>query len=482
MNNEPRLSPFMRTIALIVAFLVPLGTAPVGLQAATYYWDTNGVTATAFTATGTWSSGGASIWSTDPTGATATAAVTTNNTDDLFFSAGTNVATAGTVTISGTQAAHSITFDDNSGAITLSGGTAINIGSATAGSGFFFTNATGSANIIGTPIILNSAATAIAISNSGTALQTFNSTATITGAATTGTQTITVGTSNTGGITLAGIIGNGGAGGKVALTVNSSGAGLTTLSGANSFTGQFTVARGTLSIASINNNGGNGTLGNSSISLPVILGSSGGNTGTLQYTAASGSSDKGFALATGGTGAFDVTTALTLTGPITGSGNLSKVGAGVLTLDPSLVNASNQGVGTLSQFTGTTTINNGKIKLTSYNVAGAAYTLGAMFGLQKSVYDTTGSTAGVGLDVTPTGTATISAPVLGGLAGSVNLATAITTSYTTVTALYLNPQSGVSASYGGVITNGSGAMTLTKMGPGTQTLTGSSTYTGATTV
>ena len=462
------------SLPLATAFAVLL--AATSAQAATYYWDVDGSGTAGFgTVVGTWNTTN-NFWNTDSTGANLGGLTnTTAAADDLIISQAT--VNTGAITVAGTQNASSITFAANVGpTTTISGGTSIVIGGTGASSGIF-QQSTG-ANTISTGLTLNSAISAFNFSNSSTGLLTIGA---VTGAATSGTQTITVGASSTGGITLGGIIGNGAGGGRVGLTINSSGAGITTLSGANTFTGQLTVARGTLSIASINNVNANGTLGNNNISLPVILGSSGGNTGTLQYTGLTGSSDKSFLLATGGTGAFDVTTALTLTGPIFGSGNLSKIGAGTLTLDPSGFNGSNQGVGTLSQFTGTTTISNGRIKLTSYNVGSAANTLGAMFGLQKSVYDTTGSTGAIGLDVTPTGTATISAPVLGGLAGSVNLATAIT-SYNTVTTLYLNPQSGVSASYGGQISNGSGAMTLTKMGPGTQTLTGTSNYTGATTV
>ena len=57
---------------------------------------------------------------------------TTTSMDDVFFSAGAN-GTGGTVTVSGTQAANSITFQDvnatqNANLITLSGGTALTIG------------------------------------------------------------------------------------------------------------------------------------------------------------------------------------------------------------------------------------------------------------------------------------------------------------------------------------------------------------------
>jgi autotransporter-associated beta strand protein len=142
---------------------------------------------------------------------------------------------------------------------------------------------------------------------------------------------------------------------------------------------------------------------------------------------------------------------LTNSGILSGNYNLNKTGAGTLTLTGA------------NTFSGTTTINNGKVKL------------GGATALQNSAYDTTGSTGAIGLDVTDYAT-----PTLGGLAGSVDLATAIT-GYSGVTGLPLNPQAGVTVTYGGVIADGSGAMTLTKTGSGTQILTGPNTYSGGTT-
>jgi fibronectin-binding autotransporter adhesin len=89
--------------------------------AADLYWDTDGAIAGSGAATGTW--GTDLFWSADPTGANVGSPVltaTTSGVDDLFFSAGTN-GTDGTVTVSGSQTARKLTFEE--GAITLTGGT-----------------------------------------------------------------------------------------------------------------------------------------------------------------------------------------------------------------------------------------------------------------------------------------------------------------------------------------------------------------------
>jgi autotransporter-associated beta strand protein len=79
----------------------------------------------------------------------------------------------------------------------------------------------------------------------------------------------------------------------------------------------------------------------------------------------------------------------------------------------------------------------------------------------------------------------VTSPTFGGLNGSKNLASLFNSStggYGSVTNVTLNPGTGASHSYSGVIADGATGMTLTKTGAGTQTLTGPNTYTGATTV
>ena len=130
--------------------------------------------------------------------------------------------------------------------------------------------------------------------------------------------------------------------------MSKTGTGTLTVSGTNTFTGQLSVQDGTLSIATINNASVNGVLGNSANS--VSLGNTGGVTGTLAYTAGNATSNKKFTMATGGTGAFDVSTTATvlgLSGVIDGSGNMTKTGTGTLTVS-----------GT-NTYTGTTTVSAG---------------------------------------------------------------------------------------------------------------------------
>ena len=425
------------------------------------------------------------------------------------YTGGTTMS-AGTININSVGAAgngplgNGGTFVINGGAIDNTSGSAkvvVNVNPITLGGNFAFSTSAGTANNnLTLPGAITMAADrtftlngAGALTLSGLLTNTADSVRTLTvnnGAGTTAASLLTIGSYNltgagstaarnniingTGNVTISGVVGNGISAGS-GLTYN--GIGVLTLGGANTFTGQLTVATGTLSIASINNVSANGTLGNSDMNLPVILGSSGGNTGTLRYTAASGSSDKAFTLAAGGTGAFDVTTALTLIGLIDGSGNLTKTGAGNLTLGQTFTNT---GIGLAPQFTGVTTIINGKIILTQAQTSGSNNALnGSLLGLQKSVYDTTGSSAS--LDVTTLGAAN-GVLWLGGLQGSsVNLATAVS-GYNRIAYLNLSPQTGTSASYGAVIADGAAGMIVDKLGPGTQTLTGINSYSGATVI
>jgi len=150
-----------------------------------------------------------------------------------------------------------------------------------------------------------------------------------------------------------------------------------------------------------------------------------------------------------------------LTGIISESGgarNLTVQGAGAFQLSAA------------NTYSGTTTVSSGAL-LINHSLA-----------LQNSALNTTSSSTIVPKVTTFT---------LGGLIGNGNLAATggiignvsnHNSVYPSVTALTLNPGTGASYSYSGVIANGATNMTLTKTGAGTQTLSGANTYTGKTTV
>jgi fibronectin-binding autotransporter adhesin len=375
--------------------------------------------------------------------------------DNVAYVQGTDfpngIAGAGSVVVSGTRA----TGVALSGTNTYGGGTTViytggggpvvmNINSATAiGSGPLTLSQAGA----NAATINNTSGVAITLANNN--LQNWNGPFTFTGtnSLNLGTGAVTLNATPTVNVNANTLTVGGAIGGGYGLT--KSGAGTLALTGASTFGGTLSVLQGTLSIGTINDSSSNGVLGNSANA--VALGNTGGVTGTLQYTGGTASSTKSFTLATGGTGAFQIDgadTTLTLSGVVSGSGNLTKSGPGTLIL---------AGANT---FTGTVTTTGGTLALGS---AGA---------LQTGIYTT--STGG--LDVTG-----FPALTLGGLGGSVNLATAIS-GYGSVTGLTLNPQGTGSVTYSGVIANGSGATTLTKTGTGTQILSGANTYTGATSV
>ena len=188
--------------------------------AAPLYWDTNGNVAGSGDPTGTW--GTDLFWTSSAAGTTATGGYVSGS--DVIFSAGTTGLT-GTVTVGATQIANSITFDDNV-VFTLTGGTGLTLGGTT-GQGIFVAAGDNVPNTINTPITLDPLAV-LPVQNAGTGLLTLTN---LTGAATTGVQTVTFSAPNTGGLTVAGIIGNGVGGGAIAVTVNSTGSGVTSLTG-----------------------------------------------------------------------------------------------------------------------------------------------------------------------------------------------------------------------------------------------------------
>ena len=407
-----------------------------------------------------------------------------------------------------------------SGANTYSGATAINAGTVQAGS----TTALGSnsaltlANAAGVTLDLNGRNLSIgSLAGGGTS----GGTVTNGGAA----ATLTVGGNNSS-TAFSGTLQNG----TGTLAVTKTGSGTQTLSGNNSNTGATTVSAGTLAFSKtaalyggntanwttgnliVNsaatlavNYGGSGEFTSAQIDLLKALGTAGGGfksgsflgidtssgdqtyasaitnpnaganvlgltklgantltlSGTNTYTGATavkagtlsiggggttGSLAAGSAVAvtSGATLAFNRSDALTFANVISGAGNVANNGSGTTTLS-----------GTNS-YSGSTTINAGGLK------AGSASAFGS-----SSLSLASGSTL---IDLNGFNLA------LGALTGSNGLVT------NSGAAATLTVGNSASATFGGVIQDGSGMLSLVKVGTGTQTLTGNNTYTGSTTI
>ena len=267
-----------------------------------------------------------------------------------------------------------------------------------------------------------------------------------------GTQNSTVASgrafnySGAGAITITGPLLNGGTAG---ISVNKNGTGTLTLSGSNSYALGTSVNAGTVNVTNASGLGvgsvtvsGSGTLNLNAVTVA---------TGTSTFTV-NGGSMLGGSLAANrlvGTSSGTVSTALT------GTGGLTKSGASRLVL-----------TGT-NTFTGTTLISGGTLAL------------GNAVALQNSGFNT----ASTSVFQLASGTAV----TLGGLVGS---GTFNPVNYGTISALTLNTQPGSTFTYSGNLTNGAAGMSLTKSGssvasasaPGVQILSGTSLYTGPTTI
>lgn len=199
---------------------------------------------TSHAADATWNVNAPGNWSDNANWTPASAPGTTSGTtspDTATF--GNIISAARIVTVDSNRNIFGINFAGNSSAYTLSGGSLLltNGGTIqTSGGG------SGHTDIISAPItLLGNGGAQTFTAGSSTATRLLNISGAITGSSNAGnTTTLTLNGSNTGNNAISGNIGNGTAGGQVAIT--KSGAGNWTLSGSNTFTGPVTVTSGTL--------------------------------------------------------------------------------------------------------------------------------------------------------------------------------------------------------------------------------------------
>ena len=158
-----------RVFGAVIVFLAAAalfgwaGTA----QAETYYWDVNGATAGFSTVVGAWN-GTSAFWNTDPAGGAGTLIAIPTLADDLIIPQATTK--TGSLTVSGTQNARSITFAANVGpTVNITGGTIV-IGGTGTNSGIF--EASTGANTVSSALTLNSAVSGFSISDTSSGLLT----------------------------------------------------------------------------------------------------------------------------------------------------------------------------------------------------------------------------------------------------------------------------------------------------------------------
>ena len=283
--------------------------------------------------------------------------------------------------------------------------------------------------------------------------------------------------------------------------------GTLTLSGANTYTGksQFvpqTTAGFTVKVSSFNSVVGgtassslgapttvaNGTidLGSGSAQATVNLtyeaNAGGAATGemtdrviNLQYN---GTSDRTIT-ANNASGVLRFTSAFTSNGG-TQSGKLILAGTGAGQIDQGLPQLAALGLD--KQGNGTWTLGGSGLFTGPTKITAGTLSLSSATALQNSPFDTANSVAGGASAGLKIATTTLT---LGGLTGSNAFDSRFTTvsgGYSGLTALTLNTAANATLAYSGGIAEGATGMTLTKTGAGTQYLSGTMGYTGATTV
>ena len=214
-------------------------------------------------------------------------------------------------------------------------------------------------------------------------------------------------------------------------TVTKTGTGTLTITNSNSFVGALSLNGGTVSVATVANGGVNSPLGAGT--------SIGFDGGTLQYTGAAGSTDRGIALGAGG-GTVTTTNSLTLAGAISGAGVFTKAGSGTVVLIGANTHAD-------------TTISTGTLQVGSGGVGGTLGT-GTVTNNAALVFDGAGV---ITATITGPGTVTKTGASSVNLAGvGINTFTGLTT--VSAGQLVLNKPTGTNAIGGDVVVEAAGTL------------------------
>ncbi len=378
----------------------------------------------------TWTHTTASSWQT--TGNWSTSALP-GSTDDARFAA--NPTAKGTITLSANTAAGSIDMTTSPGALTFNSVT--NNSTLTLNGASAADSSDGVANTI----LVNNSAKGMTIAN---------------GASTTLTIALGNATNNiidvqnaSGGITITSNIIDGAGGGK---ELSATGAGTLVLSGSNSFSGGLNVAGAEVDFTAVNSLG-TGDISNTGSRLAT----SGTFNGTIASNHINLGSSAGSQISITGTNTITYNGVLQ---DLTSGGVLIKQGGGTLSL------------GGISTYTGGTTINNGTVQLTAGNnrlPTGTTLTLGQ-----------TGSTNVGSLNLNG-----FNQQIAGLISGTTSTAIG-TNTLTSTSAATLTISGSDSYIYSDGTTASSGVITgsvaIVKSGTGTQTLGGSNSYSGPTTI
>ena len=399
-----------------------------------------------------------------PAGAIGSGGVTVNTGGNLAFARPDAVSFGGIIAGTGDvtkSAAGTLTL---SAANTHSGATTVNAGILKLTNSLALQNSTVSSindGIVFDQSVATKAFTFGALSGSGNMALANNATTAI---------TLTVGGNNTS-TTYSGVLSGAGALTKV-------GAGTLIMAGTNTYTGVTAINGGVLSVSTLANGSANSSIGASSPAAGNL--SFGG--GTLSYTGGSVSTDRAFTLtANSGIEVTNAATTLTMANDVTAQGAskiLTKSGDGILVLGGSADNSS-----------------------LFLSVTGGEVDLAKSVDTVRAVAGISSVSAGARVKLTGTGTdqiydgSTAANMGVNGLAGTLDLSghsettsnfngtsTGLLTSSAAGNVTWTVGGTNATSAFAGTIENGSGTMALTKIGSGTQTLTGMNTYTGVTTI